>query len=58
MSEESTDQNLPHDSDPNKDELLGLVTNISIPGGHSNDSITLIISLGEDDLSLVNISCK
>ena len=31
-SEESTDQNLPHDSDPNEDELLGLVTNISIPG--------------------------
>ena len=48
--EESTDQNLPHDSDPNEDELLGLVTNISIPRGHSDDSITLIISLGEDDL--------
>ena len=23
MSEESTDQNLPHDSDPDEDELLG-----------------------------------
>ena len=37
MSEESTDQNLPHDSDPNEDELLGLPADISIPGGHSND---------------------
>ena len=36
MSEESTDQNPPHDSDPDEDELLGLVTNISVPGGHSN----------------------
>ena len=49
-SEESTDQNPPHDSDPNEDELLGPVTNVSIPGGHSDDSIALIISLGEDDL--------
>ena len=31
-SEESTDQNPPHDSDPNEDKLLGLVTDISIPG--------------------------
>ena len=50
MLEESTDQNLPHNSDPNEDELLGPVTNISIPGGHSNDSITLVISPGEDNL--------
>ena len=49
-SEESTDQNPPHDSDPNEDELLGPVTDISIPGGHSDDSITLIIPPGEDDL--------
>ena len=49
-SEESTNQNLPHNSDPDKDELLGLPANISIPGGHSDDSITLIISLGDDDL--------
>ena len=49
-SEESTNQNPPHDSDPDKDELLGLVTDISVPGGHSNDSIALIISPGEDDL--------
>ena len=48
--EESTDQNLPHNSDSNEDELLGLVTDISIPRGHSTDSITLIVSLGEDDL--------
>ena len=31
-SEESTDQNPPHDSDPNEDELLGPITNISILG--------------------------
>ena len=50
MLEESTDQNPPHDSDPNEDKLLGPVTNISIPGGHSDDSITLVVSPGEDDL--------
>ena len=49
-SEESTNQNPPHDSNPDEDELLGPVTNISIPGGHSDDSIALIISPGEDDL--------
>ena len=49
-SEESTNQNPPHDSNPNEDELLGLVTDISIPRGHSNDSIALIVSPGEDDL--------
>ena len=49
-SEESTDQNLPHDSDLNEDELLGMVTDLSVPGGHLDDSITLIIPLGEDDL--------
>ena len=47
-SEESTDQNLPHDSNPNEDELLGPVTDISIPRGHSNDSIALVVSLGDD----------
>ena len=50
MSEESTNQNPPHDSDPDVDELLGLPTNISIPRGHCDDSIALIFSLGEDDL--------
>ena len=29
----STDQNPPHDSDLDEDELLGLATNVSIPGG-------------------------
>ena len=32
-SEESTDQNPPHDSDLDEDELLGLPADISIPGG-------------------------
>ena len=50
MSEESTNQNPPHDSDPDEDKLLGLPTDVSIPGGHSDDSIALIVSPGEDDL--------
>ena len=50
MSEESTDQNPPHDSDLNENELLGTVTDLSIPGRHLDDSITLIIPPGEDDL--------
>ena len=48
--EESTNQNLPNDSDPNEDKFLGLVTDISVPRGHSDDSIALVISLGEDNL--------
>ena len=50
MSEESTDQNLPHDSDLDEDELLGTVTDFSVPGGHSDDSIALTVCPGEDDL--------
>ena len=49
-SEESTDQNPSHNSDPDKDELLGLPTNISNPGGHSDDSIALVVSPGDDNL--------
>ena len=49
-SEESTDQNPPHDSDLDKDELLGLLADISIPGGHSDDSVALVVSPGDDDL--------
>ena len=49
-SEESTDQNLPHDSDPDEDELLGLPTNISIPRGHSDNSIALVVSPGDNNL--------
>ena len=49
ISEESMDQNPPHDSDLDKDELLGTFTNLSVPRGHSDDSITLIIPPGEDD---------
>ena len=49
-SEESTDQNPPHDSDPDEDKLLGPPADISIPGGHSDDSIALIVSPGDDDL--------
>ena len=49
-SEESTDENPPHDSDPDEDELLGPPADISVPGGHSDDSIALIVSPGDDDL--------
>ena len=31
-SEEGIDQNPPHDSDPDEDELLGPITDISVPG--------------------------
>ena len=45
-TEESTDQ----DSDLDEDELLGPLADISVPGGHSNDSVALIVSPGDDDL--------
>ena len=44
--EESMDQNPSHDWDLDEDELLGTVTDLSIPGGHLDDSITLIIPPG------------
>ena len=49
-SEESTDQNPPHNSDLDKDKLLGLPADISVPGGHSDDSVALVVSPGDDDL--------
>ena len=49
-SEESTDQNPPHDLDLNEDELLGLATDVSVPGGHSDDSVALVVSPKDDDL--------
>ena len=49
-SEESTDQNPPHDLDLDEDELLGPATDVSIPGGHSDDSVALVVSLKDDDL--------
>ena len=49
-SEESMDQNPPHNSDLNEDELLGPVTDVSIPGGHSDDSVALVVSPKDDDL--------
>ena len=50
MSKESTDQNPPHNSYLDEDELLGTITDISVPGGYSDDSITLAVPLGEDNL--------
>ena len=55
-SEDSTNQNPPHDLDPNEDKLLGPITDISIPGGHLDDSIALIIPPGEDDLWLLSMN--
>ena len=49
-SEESTDQNLPHNLDLDEEELLGLVTDSSVPRGHSDDSITLVVPPEEDNL--------
>ena len=50
MSEESTDKNPPHNSDLNEEKLLGLLTDISVPRGHLDDSIALIVPLEEDNL--------
>ena len=50
VSEESTDQNLPHDSDLDEDKLLGPATDVFVPGGHSDDSVALVVSLKDDDL--------
>ena len=50
VSEESTNQNPPHNSNPDEDELLGPPADISVPSGHSDDSITLVIPPGDDDL--------
>ena len=46
MSEESMDQNPPHDLDLDEDELLGTVSDLSVPRGHLDDSIALTICLG------------
>ena len=48
--EESTDQNPPHNSDLDEDDLLGPLADVSVPGGHSDDSVALVVSLGDDDL--------
>ena len=48
--EESMDQNPPHDSDLDEDELLGPATDVSVPGGHSDDSVALVVSPKDDDL--------
>ena len=50
-TEESMDQNLPHNSYLNEDKLLGPPADVSIPGGHSDDSIALVVSR-------VTMTCK
>ena len=49
-SEESTDKNPPQNLDLDEEELLGPVTDISVPGGHSDDLITLSVPPEEDNL--------
>ena len=41
--EDSMDVNPPQDSDIDEEELLGPVTDISVPGGHLDDLITLVV---------------
>ena len=50
VSEESMDQNPPHNSDLDEDELLGPATDVSVPRGHSDDSVALVVSPKDDDL--------
>ena len=57
VSEESMDQNPPHDSDLNEDELLGPATDVSMPGGHSDDSVAPRgLSEGRRPICLIFIS--
>ena len=38
------------DSDVDEDELLGAIADVSIPGGHLDDSVALAVPPGEDIL--------
>ena len=49
-SEDSIDENPPQDLDICKDKLLGPAMDISIPGGHSDVSVALVIPPEEDNL--------
>ena len=49
-SEDSADENPPWDSDVDEEELLGLATDVSAPGEHSDDLIALVIPPEEDNL--------
>ena len=42
-SKDSADENPPWDSDIDEEELFGLATDVSAPGGHLDNSITLVI---------------
>ena len=47
---DSDDENPLWDSDVNEDELLGAIADVSIPGGHLDDSVALAIPPDEDTL--------
>ena len=49
-SKETMDKNPPQNSNLNEEGLLGPVTDISVPGGHSDDLITLSVLPEEDNL--------
>ena len=49
-SQSSDDENPLQDLDVDKDELLGVVADVSIPRGHSDDSIALRVPPDEDTL--------
>ena len=48
--DDSDNNNPPWDSDVSEDELLGSIADVSIPGGHSDNSVALAVPPGEDIL--------
>ena len=57
-SEVSTDVNPPQDLDIDKEELLGPVTDISVPGGHLDDSIALVIPQKKTTYDGLECTCR
>ena len=49
-SEDSADENPPQDTNIDEEELLGLATDVSVSGGHLDNSIALVIPPEEDNL--------
>ena len=55
---DSNDENPLWDSDINEDELLGAIADVSIPGGHSDDSVALAIPPDERTSCKVGHTCR
>ena len=49
-SKDSTDMNPHQDLDIDEEELLGPVTDVSVPGGHLDDLIALVVHSEEENL--------